>query len=89
MVPHFQSIWKIVTKKSLNKKHFQGKVTLPPQKQNLLRNTHIKGKYFTLYFRRNILLRGLLLTRHVNRQFQQPCSFVNKRPFTFTSEHHF
>ena len=67
MVPHFQSIWKIVTKKSLNKKHFQGKVTLPPQKQNLLRNTHIKGKYFTLYLRRNILLRGLLLTRHVNR----------------------
>ena len=67
MLPHFRSIWKIITKKSQNKKQFQRKVTLRRQKQNLLRNMHIKGKYFMLYYlRRDILLRGVLLIDNFN-----------------------
>ena len=82
MLPHFKSLWKIITKKSQNKKQFQRKVTLRRQKQNLLRNAHIKGKYFILcYLRRNILLRGVLLIGNISSLV----IFVNKRPFTFTS----
>ena len=67
MLPHFKSLWKIITKKSQNKKQFQRKVTLRRQKQNLLRNMHIKGKYFMLYYlRRDILLWGVLLIDNFN-----------------------
>ena len=67
MLPHFKSLWKIITKKSQNKKQLQRKVTLRRQKQNLLRNMHIKGKYFMLYYlRRDILLRGVLLIDNFN-----------------------
>ena len=67
MLPHFKSLWKIITKKSQNKKQFQRKVTLRRQKQNLLRNMHKKGKYFMLYYlRRDILLRGVLLIDNFN-----------------------